>query len=586
MRGTPKQQGNLKESPEADLFLQGGEVLNVYTGEILKSNVAVGDGSILYVGPRSGSLGERTVRLDMARKVLVPGYVEPHCHPWLIYTPLSFGEEACRLGTTTLVCDNLIFYMLMGPDRFEAFMEAFRDMPVKFFWFIRLVAQTPMEEEETLFSTENLERLLQSPFVLSIGEITRWQEVVRGNGNILELIQFARQLGKRVDGHTAGAKYENLAAISRAGVESCHESINAEEALERMRLGFHVMLRESSLRQDLRTLLKGIRETPLSTLRVMLTTDGSTPAFQLASGMTDHLIRITIEEGIDPVEAYRMATLNPARYFGLEHRIGGIAPGRDADILVLSDLDHPTPEMVISKGRIVAEKGALLRSFPKMDWNRFIPGAGRIECLWRAKADFFSIPIDGNADGRTVDFPVIKLISSVITRMEKVAFPVRHGCLDVSARKGFSRVATLNRHGRWVANGILQGYADRLEGIAATLNTATEIVVIGRSPDAMASAVNRVLEMGGGIAAVEAGEIAFELPLPLGGMMSKRPLKELAEKDSAFQKFLSTRGFPFHDPLYTFIFLPNDFLPEVRINSRGVVNIKNDEVLWPARMLQ
>lgn len=585
MERDPGQKQSGRKMPEADLFLEGGRVLNVYSGEILESNVAVREGEILYVGPRSDSLGEETVRLDMTRRIIVPGYVEPHCHPWNIYNPLSFGEEACRLGTTVLVCDNLIFYMLMGVDRFEAFMQALSDMPVKYFWSVRVVPQTPMEEEEALFSTENLERLLRSPSVLSIGEITRWQELVQGNPKILDLIHFARELGKRVDGHTAGAKYENLTIISRRGVESCHESINAQEALERLRLGLHVMLRESSLRQDLRILLKGIRKNPHSTRRVMLTTDSSTPAFQVDCGMTDRLIGIAMEEGIDPVEAYRMATLNPATYFGLEDRIGGIAPGRDADILVLRDLHHPTPEMVISRGRIVAEKGVLLRPFPEVKWERFLDGAAQIAPGWRAKADFFRIPVDRNTEGQTVCFPVIKLLNPVITSVEKVEFPVRHGWVDVSAREEFSWVATLNRHGKWVANGIIQNYTDRVEGIASTFNTAAEIVAIGRRPDAMASAVNRVLQMGGGIAAVEDGRIAFELSLPLGGVMSDMPMKELAEKDAALQKFLSQRGFPFHDPLYTLIFLPNDFLPEVRINRRGVVDIKRDEVLRPARRL-
>ena len=264
MKQQEEQQRSSRQDQEADLFLEGGRVLNVYSGEILESNVAVKGERIWYVGPRSDSIGERTLRLDMSRKVLVPGYVEPHCHPWNIYNPVSLGEEFCRLGTTTLVCDNLIFYMMMGVEGFEAFMAAFSKMPVKFFWFIRLVPQTPLEQEETLFSAANLKRLLRNPLTLSIGEITRWQELIKGNPKIFELIRFARELGKRVDGHTAGAKYENLSIISRAGVESCHESITAEEVLERLRLGFHVVLRESSLRQDLRGLFKGVRENPRS----------------------------------------------------------------------------------------------------------------------------------------------------------------------------------------------------------------------------------------------------------------------------------------------------------------------------------
>ena len=239
--------------------------------------------------------------------------------------------------------------------------------------------------------------------------------------------------------------------------------------------------------------------------------------------------------------------------------------------------------MVISRGRIAAENGRLLEPFPTLDWSRFFGEA--LDFDWRAEPGFFDIPADGVEGGGIAAFPVMRLLNPVITRIEQAEFPVREGVLDISAREGFNRVATLNRQGRWVANGVLAGYADRVEGIASTYNTATEIVVIGRSPEAMAAAVNRVLEMGGGITAVENGRIVYELPLPLGGMMSDRPMEELAEKDSALQKFLAERGFPFHDPLYTFIFLPNDFLPEVRLNSRGLMNVKTGESIYPARRL-
>ncbi len=588
MDDTPENQNGKQRNPqdsEPDLILEGGEVLNVYSGEILESVVGIKGDKILFTGPRS-SRGETPLRLDVSGKILVPGYIEPHCHPWNIYNPISFGEEACRLGTTTLVCDDLFFYMFMGVELFEEFMESLAAMPIKFFWFIRVVPQTPMEGEETVFSAANLKKLLMNPLAVSVGEITRWKDLIQGNLKILECIRFARDLGKRIDGHTAGAKVENLGIISRLGVESCHESISAQEALDRLRLGLHVMLRQSSLRPDLRNLLQMVRENPSSTRRVMLTTDSSTPAFQLESGMVDRLIGTAMEEGVDPVEAYRMATLNPAAYFGLEHRIGGIAPGRDADILVLSDLHHPTPETVISKGRVVAEECALKEPFPDMDMKRFFSTpAARIEKTWTARPEFFEIPLRDGENPQTVRFPVIRLTNPVITRVEQVEFPVREGFLDIPSGDGFCRAAVLNRHGKWVANGIIRNYADRVEGIASSFNTAMEIIAMGRNPEAMACAVNRVLEMGGGIAAAERGRPFFELPLPLGGMMSDRPLPELAAMDTAFQKLLSERGYPFHDPLYTFIFLPNDFLPEVRLNRRGVINIRTDEVLWPARNL-
>ncbi|MBW2119579.1 MAG: adenine deaminase [Deltaproteobacteria bacterium] len=466
-----------------------------------------------------------------------------------------------------------------------------------------------MTTEDELFSVKNLELLLKNPHVQSLGEITRWPEVIRGNpeimeiirltktlkkrvdghtagairGNpeIMEIIRLTKTLKKRVDGHTAGAKYEQLVVLSRAGVESCHEAISAEEALDRLRLGLHVMLRESSLRQDLADLLRVIKENRVLTDRIMLTTDGSTPAFYEQFGITDHILEIAIREGIDPVLAYRMVTINPAVYFGMDNDIGGIAPGRYADILILKDILHPTPEMVISKGRIAAKNGSLIEPFPRLNWETFFPSASFSRRHWSAKSHFFEI----RSPRKRLMFPIIKLINPVITRTEWVEFDTKDGLLCLNEKDEFCYLALINRDGEWVTNGIIKGFGDGIEGIASSFNTATEILVIGRNPKAMGMAVNRVLEMKGGIVAVENGQIPYEFSLPLGGLMSDAPMKQLAQKDREFKEFLSSRGYPFHDPLYTLIFLPNDFLPDVRINYQGVVDIRKGKVIWPRRDL-
>ncbi len=579
----PYLQGQYPDSPkeQTDIFLKGGTVLNVYSGELLKMNVAIKEKRIWYAGSRSDMVGNETMILDVDNKVLVPGYIEPHFHPWMIYNPISFGEEACRLGTTTLVCDNLIFYVLMGIDLFEAFMNILSHMPIKFLWSCRAMPQTPMEREDEMYSVDNLERLLENQAVQSLGEITRWPELLKGNPKIMELINRAKKLKKRIDGHTAGAKYEDLNVISRAGVESCHESINGEEVLDRVRLGLHVMLRESSLRQDLSNLLKTVVKSRVLTDRMMLTTDSSAPEFYERSGVTDNLIKIAMREGIDPISAYKMSTINPAVYFGLDHEIGGIAPGRYADILILKDLLLPTPEMVISKGRIIAENGILIEPFPEVNWERFFPKSSFSKQTWQAKSHFFKIP----CNHRNVNFPTIKLISSVITRKEWVEFEIEDGFLNINTRDGFCFSALVDRDGGWVTNGILQGFGDAIEGLASSFNTAVEILAIGRDPEAMSAAVNRVLEMKGGIVAYEHGKIHYEFPLPLGGIMSDAPMQKLAEKDKELQEFLSRRGYPFQDPLFTLLFLPNDFLPDVRINYNGVVDIRNNTILWPRRAL-
>lgn len=577
-RGNPRQiYGN------ADIVLTGGEVLNVYSGELLSANVVVSGERIRYVGPGGDEyVSQDTLVLDVKDKVLVPGYIEPHCHPWNLYNPVSLGEEACRSGTTCLFCDNLIHYMLMGLERFEAFMDEVSLMPITFRWCCRSMPQTPMDQEEQLFSTRNIIRLIENPLVQSIAEITRWPQIAgQPPARIRAMIRAAKRIRKRVDGHTAGARYDELNALSLAGVDSCHESITGEEALDRLRLGMYVMLRESSLRRDLPKLLKVLKESGVLTNRLLLTTDGSTPAFYSKYGFTDHLIRIAIREGIHPGLAYRMATLNPAVYFGLDHEIGGIAPGRQADILVLENLLSPTPHQVIARGAVAVEKGTLTSPFPLVEWGKFISSDAFSRGEWEAKSDFFEI----HCKEKSLVFPTVKLVSAVITRTEWVEFDCTNGVLDLEARPGFHHVALLSRDGRWITNGILEGFGNGIEALVSSFNTATEILAIGRDTSAIRIAVDRVREMGGGIVAIEDGKSAFELPLPLGGVMAKESVNELAEKEKALHRFLKNRGYPFHDPLFTLIFLPNDFLPDVRVNFRGIVEIKDNRVLWPRRDL-
>jgi adenine deaminase len=565
---------------KVDLFLKGGTILNVYSGELLQANIVVRNEKIVYVGQLEHEAGEETRILELKGKFVVPGYVEPHFHPWDIYNPLSVGEEACKRGTTTAFCDNLVFYMLMGSQIFTEFMDAFSKMPIKYYWSCRATPQTPMEREKNIFSAGNLRRVLMNPQVQSLGEITRWPELINGNSEMGEMIALTKQLKKRVDGHTAGAKYDKLNRVAMAGVESCHESINGQDVLDRLRLGFYVMLRESSLRSDLSVLLKTVAENHILTDRLMLTTDGSMPDFYQTHGITDHLIRIALKEGIDPISAYRMVTINPAVYFGLDHKIGGIAPGRDADMVILEDLLNPTPDVVISRGRIASEQGGLVDAFPKIEWEKYFPKASFCRRNWVAKKDLFVIPSQQDS----IRFPVIELINPAITRVHWTDFPSRNGFLNFDPSQ-FSLVALVNREGTWVIVGLLEGFGNGIEGVASSYNTAAQILVIGNNTEAMSAAVNRVLEMKGGIVVYDKGRPCYELPLPVGGIMSEASLQEIAEKEKEFKVLLSARGYPYHDPLYTLCFLPNDFLPEVRINYLGIVDIKKNEVLWARRDL-
>jgi adenine deaminase len=548
----------------ADLYVRGGSLLNVYTGEIYPAGVAVKGERIAYVGARDDMVGPRTRVVDATGRILVPGYIDPHVHPATLTTPAGLARFVLPLGTTAVVADSLQFWELGGLDAFRTVADALRSAPLRFYWMVRPHAQSRAPDEWRRFDIRALTRAMAHPSVVAIGEVTRWPDAWRGDPELLRRLALAR--GRRVEGHTAGASTEKIAAIAAAGFTSDHEPITAQEVLDRARQGIAVMLRESSLRPDLVGLLDTLKTAPALASRLMLTSDGSMPAFIRTHGFVDHLIRVALERGVAPVDAYRMATLNPATYYGLDADLGGVAPGRYADICLLEDLAAPRPLNVIARGRVVAEGGRLLARVPEPPWRRvFTTAAARLDVSWRARPTDFELP------ART-RYPVIKLVSAVITRLEER--PIGPG--DLCA-------ALLDRRGRWVAPAVVAGFAERLDGFAATISTDFNVLALGRRPAAMARAVNRLLDLRGGIVIVDGDRIAYELPLPLGGIMTRDVLDRVASREDQLRRELIARGYPHHEPLYTLFFLAADFLPVVRLSPRGVWDVKRGRILLPSR---
>ena len=247
---------------EADLYIEGGKLINVYSGEIYPANIAIINGRIAYMGNSHSMVGSETKILNANGYFLSPAYMECHAHPWVIYNPISLAEGVLPMGTTTLVYDNLPFFLNGGEDGVTKLIEWTKTFPLDLYWTVRVVSQSRTAEESDLFSKEALKRLFSLPKVLGVAEITRWSALAEGDQFLLELVVEARKLGLRIDGHTAGCSSERLNALAPI-IDSCHEAITAEEVAHRLRMGLWVMLRHSSLRQDLPELLRAINETVL-----------------------------------------------------------------------------------------------------------------------------------------------------------------------------------------------------------------------------------------------------------------------------------------------------------------------------------
>jgi adenine deaminase len=561
----------------ATTWIHGGEVLNVYTGEIQKVNIAIYEDRIAYVGEKQPMLGERTKVIDATGFTLVPGYIEPHAHPFQLYNLKSLSEYALCRGTTTMMNDNLPFFLQLTEDNLQSFMEYSFNLPLKNVWWARLDPQSDQPGTLSLFSNERLFSFIQQDLVVQAGELTSWPQLLAGDEGMLEGMSVVRNEGKRIEGHNPGASIHTLNAVAAAGVTACHEAIIGEEVINRLRLGMYATLRHSSIRPDLPELLQGLKRLNYdfsAASRIMFTTDGSTPPF-LVHGFNDYLVQLALEEGLDPKDVYRMASLNPAVYYGLDQDVGGIAPGRLADILFLEDLHHPTPLKVMAEGKIAAENRRLSDPLPECNWEDLgfvVPTLWK----WQAKASWFDLSAD------VEEIPVIELINAVITKQaDKSINPSRVTELET----GYCYTSLLSKKGDWVTNTIVKGFVDHLDALVFTYTPSQDILVLGQNKEIMAEAVNEVSARGGGILLKEGHETIFYLPLPLLGGMSKMPMPELIKETQKFLTLLVERGYRHLDPIYTLFFLSATHLPDLRISTNGIFSTKKNQIIYPSRRL-
>jgi adenine deaminase len=563
----------------ADLFVRGGTIANVYSGELLEGNVAAVGEHIAYVGESEQAIGSQTEVVDASGMIVSPGYVEAHSHPWSLYNPVTLAEGILPLGTTTVVADNLFFFMQAGLEGFSAIAEDLLELPLTYLWVARLVAQSPFPGEDEVFRLDKIRELLKRDYVVGTAEITRWPDLASGKPGLLEGIAAAKAEGKFVDGHMGGASEAKLSEVVTAGVEADHEAITREEALNRLRLGLWTMLRGSSLRQDLPELLPIVTEDGVSTHRLTMTTDGPAPEYIAEHGFVDGLLHTAVENGVPPMQALQMVTINPATLLRLDGRLGGIAAGRQADLLLLSDLVSFRPEIVIARGRMVAKEGELLVTLPTVDWERHGSRPRFNDRLDLTDPELYPL----RAFRPQAEFPVIHLESAVITsRQHAQEVRLKDDRVDLEDQPGVLHAALVDREGGWISRALVSGFAENLDGLASTYNTTTHILVLGKQPEAMARASQRVRELDGGIVVVQAGEISYELALPITGMASELPFAEVVEENRKFSRIVTEAGYAFHDILYTLLFLTNDFLPALRLTPLGLLDVKSSSILVPA----
>src|SRR5699024_11032284 len=340
---------------EPTMILTNGTYLNVFTKQWISANIWIYQDRIVYVGKDMPADTRNIEVIDCTGQYLVPGYIEPHAHPFQLYNPEQLALHVAKFGTTVLMNDNLKLLSLFEKKKAFTIIENIQKIPVSMFWWGRYDSQSMLKHEAEIFNTNDVLSWLSHPTVVQGGELTAWPKLLAGDDRLLYWIQETKRLRKRVEGHLPGASDKTLTKLKLLGVSGDHEAMSGEEVVRRLQLGYHVTLRHSSIRPDLPHILEDLIEDSFSTFeQLMFTTDGSTPSFY-KYGMINLCVQIAIEKGVPLIEAYRMATYNVAKYYGLDDLIGSIAPGRIAHINILQAKENPNPVSVLAKGKWIVK---------------------------------------------------------------------------------------------------------------------------------------------------------------------------------------------------------------------------------------
>jgi adenine deaminase len=561
----------------ADLVILDATVLNVYTGEWLEGySVSIKGEWIAYVGPDpADTIGKDTQVIDAKGKSVIPGFIDGHTHVMDQFcTVAELLRYAILSGTTTIITETMETFPVAGYEGVVDFLESLKDQPIKLFATAPAMVSTSKRAQG--ISKRTLARILSRDDVLGLGE-SYWQKVIEVPGEYFPLFQETLKLGKRLEGHSAGAKGRKLMAYSASGISSCHEPIKAYEVLERLRLGMHVMIREGSIRADLAS-IAAIKDSGVDLRRLMLVTDGVSPRDLIGKGYMDGVVQKAIECGFDPIHAVQMATINVAEYFSLDGIVGGIAPGTYADMLVIPNATEIAAEYVISKGRVIAREGELLASPRRHTFRGKSRDSIRLKRSLRA-SDFAIRVRDAAGD---VKVRVIDLVTGLVTKELIVDINVVDGEIRQDVSRGILKVAAIDRRfspGKKFV-GLIRGFGLR-EGAFASSKAwdTSDIIAVGENDADMACAVNRIFELKGGAVACAAGRILAEIPLPIFGFASDLPIEVVAGRLGKIQRVMNELGVPFDDPLLTLNTLTGAAIPFLRICEEGLVDLKDGKTV-------
>lgn len=567
----------LGEKP-ADLVLKQGTLVNVITGELNENvDVAISGNRIAYVGNADHTIGPDTEVIELNGKYLAPGLMDGHMHvESTMLTVTEFARMALTKGTTSIFMDPHEMANVFGKEGVRYMHEEGQKLPLHVFTtFPSCVPSTAdLEDAGASITVEDVEEGLTWDGVVGLGEMMNFPGIVNRDPLMIGVVNATIDAGKTVTGHFPDGTDQMLQAYLVSGADSCHETINREKALEKLRLGMYLMIREGSAWHDVKELAKVITIDKVNTEQIMLVTDDIYPQTLVEKGQVNHVVRRAIEEGVDPVTAIKLASINTARYFKLADDYGSVSPRKVADIIILDELETMEPTLVIADGKIVAQDGKLIIDLPTYEYPAHVKDSVHVKRA--VEASDFIIKTDATTDRVTAN--VIEVIENS-ARTKRTQFELKvesDQTIVTDLDQDVIKLACLDRHHKSgdISVAFAHGFKLKKGAVASTVaHDSHNLLVMGTNDEDMAFAANYLVELGGGMVVVEDGKVLAEVPLPVAGLMSDQRAEVVVEQVEKLEQAWKDLGCPIHAPFMTFSLIALPVIPDIRITNRGLVDV-------------
>lgn len=563
---------------KAEIVIKSTNLINVITGEIQENvDIAIWNKKIVSVGDCNKNIGNKTLKINGENYYAIPGLIDAHTHFESSHLTLTeFSKHALIHGTTTIILDPHETANITGFRGIKTLIKEARTLPLT----ILFTAPSCVPSTKNLETTgarlppNKVGKLLAHQDVVALAEVMAYPQVIQGDIITLEKIRRAEAKKLPCDGHCPSLKDSQLNAYIIAGITSDHESTTFQEALEKLRLGMWLMLREGTASKDMEKILPQLKK--IDHRRIILVSDDISAEDLLTKGYMDYVVAKAISIGVDPIKAIQMVTINPADRFNLQDK-GKIIPGAYADIILLSNLEEIKIEMVLSKGNICVKNGKLTVTLQNPKFPPYMTKTMNVKGRITPESLKIKAP-----NGR-VNVNIIRVIDqSLLTKAEKITINIKNNEIDIDKLEDVNYAAVIERHKATgnIGKGLLSGLGNLNGAIASTVaHDSHNLIVVGRSLSDMSKAANILIQQGGGIVVISKGEVKANLPLPIMGLLSPENAESVANKMSKAINEARKIGCTLTNPFATLSFIALPVIPELKLTDKGLIDVTAGKIV-------